>query len=173
VRADPHVQSSDTLILRTRNRATQHAAVEVKHLRRLLLFVLLCSLVGIAIELLLLEHTESLTQWIPLALVAASVLTIAAAATWPRRPALLLMRAVMLLCVAAGALGLFLHYRGNVEFELEMNPALKGYELFRKTMMGATPTLSPGLLSQLGLLGLLYTYRHPGLGPADTSLEES
>src|SRR5262245_31910340 len=129
-----------TLNLQTENPAAQRAVVEVKHLRRLLLVVLLCSLVATAVELLLLEHTESLTQWIPLALVAASGLTIVVAAIRPRRPALLLLRAVMLFCVAAGVLGLYLHYRGNVEFELEMNPALKGYELFRKTMTGATPT---------------------------------
>jgi len=31
----------------------------------------------------------------------------------------------------------------------------------------APPALSPGLLVQLGLLGLVYTYRHPALGAAE------
>ena len=29
---------------------------------------------------------------------------------------------------------------------------------------GATPTLAPGAMVELGLLGLAYTYRHPALG---------
>jgi hypothetical protein len=143
----------------------------VNQLRKLLLIVLLFSMVATGIELLLLEHVESLTQWIPLVLVGVGLVVTIALTMWPRRPALLTFGALMALYVVAGAVGLYLHYRGNVEFELEMNPALQGFELFRKTMMGATPTLSPGLLSQLGLLGFIYLYRHPGLRAADASTE--
>jgi hypothetical protein len=71
-------------------------------------------------------------------------------------------QATMLLFVISGFAGLFLHYQGNVEFELEMYPSLKGLELFRKAIKGTTPpTLAPGTMIQLGLLGLAYTYRHP------------
>jgi hypothetical protein len=60
--------------------------------------------------------------------------------------------------------GLYLHYRGNVEFALERDPSLSGARLLWKALRGATPALAPGALSQLGLLGLLYTYGHPALG---------
>ena len=63
---------------------------------------------------------------------------------------------VMTLFVASGTIGVFLHYRGNVEFELEMVPALGGLLLFQEAMTGATPVLAPGAMVQLGLLGLVY-----------------
>ena len=65
--------------------------------------------------------------------------------------------------VIAGVAGVILHYRGNAEFELEMHPAVRGFDLFRDAMMGATPALAPGTMAQLGLLGLASTYRHPRL----------
>jgi hypothetical protein len=71
-------------------------------------------------------------------------------------------QAVMLLCVVAGVVGIVLHYRGNVEFELEHEP-LHGWKLFWESIRGATPALAPGAMAQLGLLGLVYCYRHPAL----------
>jgi hypothetical protein len=44
-----------------------------------------------------------------------------------------------------------------------MYPSLTGFELFREAISGATPTLAPGAMLHLGLLGLLYTFRHPAL----------
>lgn len=130
-------------------------------IRRGLAALLLFSMVGIAVELVLLEHFESRTQWIPLALLALGLPASALAAFRPTRATLTILRTLMVLFVASGLLGVILHYRGNVAFELEMSPALKGTELIRKALMGATPALSPGVMVQLGLLGLLYSFRHP------------
>ena len=132
-------------------------------LRLLLLLVLLIGMTGTLAELVLLEHTESGTQWIPLALLAAGLVTAAGAALLPRPAVLIALRAVMAACIAAGAIGLYLHYQGNVEFELEMYPDMRGGELFWKAMTGATPALAPGAMIQFGLLGLIYTWRHPAL----------
>jgi hypothetical protein len=75
---------------------------------------------------------------------------------------------VMAMFVASGALGIYLHYRGNVEFELEMYPDRRSFELFRETMAGATPALAPGTMVLLGLIGLVYAHQHPRLaGRAD------
>ena len=52
---------------------------------------------------------------------------------------------VMLLFLSSGVLGLYLHYRGNVEFELEMYPSLRGFGLFWEALKGATPALAPAL----------------------------
>jgi hypothetical protein len=80
-----------------------------------------------------------------------------------RGPASLrVFQATMLLFVISGFAGLFLHYQGNVDFELEMYPSLRGWALFRKAIKGTTPpTLAPGTMIMLGLIGLAYTYRHP------------
>ena len=72
-------------------------------------------------------------------------------------------QALMVLYLLIGLLGVYLHYRGNVEFALERYPTLSGLKLMWKALRGATPALAPGALAQLGLLGLVYTYRHPAL----------
>lgn len=130
-------------------------------LRRILLAVLALSCIGTGAELLLLEHTEDVWQWAPIGLLAAGLLALAYRLAAPRPRALKLLRAVMGLCVLSGAVGVFLHYRGNTEFELEMMPSLAGLDLFRKSIQGATPALAPGAMVQIGLVGLAYCFRHP------------
>jgi hypothetical protein len=133
-------------------------------LRRALLALVCFGAGGLTLDLLLLEHFESAWQWTPLALLA-GVLA-AAAFLLVRQPsagAVRLFRGLMVLCVAAGVVGVYLHYRGNVEFELEREPLRGGLALFWEAMRGATPALAPAALSQLGLLGLVYTFRHPAL----------
>jgi hypothetical protein len=76
----------------------------------------------------------------------------------------------MVLFIVSGLAGFVLHYQGNREFQLEVNPSLDGLELFLKVIRAkAPPALAPGAMIHLGLLGLAYTYRHPALaGPAST-----
>jgi hypothetical protein len=69
----------------------------------------------------------------------------------------------MVLFVVSGALGLLLHFKGNVTFELEMEPSVSGWPLIWAALRGATPALAPGTMVQLGLIGLAYTYHHPAL----------
>ncbi|HEU4563075.1 MAG TPA: hypothetical protein VFS05_00445 [Gemmatimonadaceae bacterium] len=132
-------------------------------IRRLLLALIVIGIAGLAVELALLEHTESATQWIPFAALGAALVTVVAVAARGTRATVRAMQGVMAACVAVGVLGLWLHYRGNVEFELETDPSLRGLALVWEALRGATPALAPGALAQLGLLGLLYTYRHPAL----------
>jgi hypothetical protein len=130
-------------------------------LRALLLGILLLGLLGTGIELLLLGHTEDLWQWSPLILIGASLVALGWVLIAPRRAGVRVFQAIMALSCLSGAVGTWLHYRGNVEFELEMMPGLRGFPLFREAMSGATPALAPGVMIQLGLLGLAYTFRHP------------
>jgi DNA uptake protein ComE-like DNA-binding protein len=110
------------------------------------------SLVGTITELLLLEHVEDAWQWTPIVLMTAALLTLGWHAL-DRGPASLnVLRGLMVLCVVSGFLGVLLHYRGNVEFELEMYPDLSGWKLFKESMMGATPALAPGAMIQVGLV---------------------
>ena len=132
-------------------------------LRTLLLGLVFVGAGGLEVELLLLEHFESVWQFTPLVLL--GVVLVAAALVWrrPGRSTVRFFQVVMALCIAAGLVGLLLHYRGNVEFELERDPMRHGFDLFWKAIRGATPTLAPGAMAQLGLLGLVYCYRHPAL----------
>jgi hypothetical protein len=138
----------------------------------MMLALVILGAAGLLIELALLEHFDSVTQWIPLALLVV-VLGAGLAVALKRAPrAVRFFQVIMALCVVTGAIGVYLHYRGNVEFELERDGSLQGLRLFWEAIRGATPSLAPGALSQLGLLGLAYTYRHPALRGSLTPLSE-
>ncbi|MEE8361445.1 MAG: hypothetical protein V3R71_04775 [Gemmatimonadales bacterium] len=139
-------------------------------LRVALLMILMLGVIGMGAELLLLGHTEDVWQWEPLAMFAVGLPVLMWHARmgtdWSRRFCLLVMAAF----VVSGVIGLILHYRGNVEFELEMVPALTGIDLLQEAMTGATPVLAPGAMIMLGLLGLLYAFFRDGNDlPQDTS----
>lgn len=143
--------------------ASQRSGDALGKLRGLLLALLCLGSIGMAVELILLEHTETLAQLIPLIALGAGLIAAFLAGLRPRRGSIRLFQAMMVAFIAAGLAGLYLHYRGNVEFELEMYPGLTGWDLFWKALGGATPALAPGTMAQLGLLGLAFTYRHPAL----------
>jgi hypothetical protein len=65
---------------------------------------------------------------------------------------------VLILIVFSGIAGVLLHYKGNAEFELELDPDLSGVALFTESMRGATPALAPGTMVLLGALGFGYAY---------------
>ena len=138
-------------------------------LRSILLLLVLIGIVGLIAELLLLKHTDSFNQWIPLIVLTVGLVSSILVLFRPAPGSIRLFRWIMASFVIAGILGLYLHYRGNVEFALERNPEMHGLSLLWKALRGATPTLAPGALAQLGLLGLAFTYRHPALIGGDDS----
>ena len=136
----------------------------LRAIRWFLMAILLMGLLGTGVELLLLEHTEGLWQWVPLLLIAISLIVLCWGVLRPGPGNIRLLQGTMILFVLSGLVGFILHYQGNAEFELEMYPSLKGRELFWEAIQGAMPTLAPGTMIQLGLLGLVCTHRHPQLG---------
>jgi hypothetical protein len=130
-------------------------------LRQFIFALVVAGIVGLAAELLLLEHTDSFTQWIPLAVLIAGFVSSIWLAFRPSWLALKTFQLMMASFVVAGLAGLYFHYAGNVEFALERDAALSGPRLVWKALRGATPSLAPAALAQLGLLGLAYTYDHP------------
>lgn len=131
--------------------------------RRVLLSILLLGLVGTGIELILLGHSDGWQQLAPLLLIALGLIVLGWYGLDRQSRSLRALQATMVLFVASGFAGLVLHYRGNVEFALETYRTLAGWDLFREAISGATPTLAPGTMIELGLVGLAYTYRHPML----------
>lgn len=132
-------------------------------LRLILLAVLGFGIIGMIAELLLLGHTEETQQWVPLVTLGLGLMAGISLAIRPSPATVKTFRVVMVLFVIAALAGLYFHYSGNAEFELEMYPSMRGMELFRESMTGATPALAPGMLGQLGLLGLAITWRHPAM----------
>jgi hypothetical protein len=133
-------------------------------LRGGLLIILVLGLVGVLAELLLLEHTEDPWQRAPIFLIIAGLIIVGWHIAERGVLSVRFLQGIMALFVITGALGLLLHFRGNVAFELEMQPSASGWPLIWAALRGATPALAPGTMVQLGLIGLAYTYHHPRLG---------
>ena len=133
----------------------------MRTVRLALLALLVVFMLGTGTDLMLLDHHEEAWQVVPLALLAAGL----AVAVWSVRGgagAVTTMRILMVLFVAAGLLGIVLHYLGNREFQLEMDPAAGGWPLFWKVVTAKSPpALAPASMVMMGLLGLIYTYQHP------------
>jgi hypothetical protein len=110
-------------------------------------------------ELLLIAHFEDTAQWIPIILLAVGLIVVVAdiilAAGWTQ----VAIQLTMVLIIAAGTLGIYFHFRGSREFQLEMDPQMRGARLVWHVLRAKSPpTLAPGSMLQLGLLGLGYAY---------------
>jgi hypothetical protein len=131
-------------------------------LRRWLFALLALGLMGLGTELILLEHYEELWMRVPLVAIGLGLAALLAVAVVGTPVTLRVFQLVMASIVALGGIGVALHYQGSAEFQREMDPTLSGWPLAWKVLhMKAPPTIAPGALAQLGLLGLIATYGHP------------
>jgi hypothetical protein len=147
---------------RTREKK-QDGSAAIAVVRRILMTIFLLGAAGTGTELLLMGHIEDVWQWVPLLLLLMSFVVLFAHAV--ASASIRIFQGIMILFITSGIIGIGMHYNARMEFKLEMNPALKGKQLILETIKGATvpPVLAPGMMIQLGLVGLAYTYRHPTL----------
>lgn len=137
-------------------------AADTARLRAFLLVLLTFGLIATGCDLILLGHYESANQFVPLFLIAATLMIILWQAAAPSVASVRSLQVAMGFFLVAGALGVVLHYRGNMAMQLDMDPGQPAWELFWKVVRAkAPPALAPGAMAQLGLLGLIYCYRHP------------
>jgi len=139
--------------------ADSAGADRIELLRRWILVILVLGLLGTVTELVLLGHYEQPLQFVPLVLIAAAVGVL----WWEfRRRDVASRRAtqiVMALFVLAGFVGFVAHFQGSAEYQLELNPDMSTWELLEKILRAkAPPLLAPGMMLQLGLLGLAYVF---------------
>ena len=138
-------------------------------LRVLLLALVVFGALGLFVELLLMEHWEEWQQRIPLALLGLTGVLAGLLLIRPGPGLLRVFRTVMILAVLSGVAGAVLHYLANAQLEQELNPDRPFMEIVREALGGGVPTLAPGAMIQLGLLGLLAVFRHPaGRGRPDS-----
>jgi uncharacterized membrane protein len=139
--------------------ADNPGADRIELLRRWILGVLVLGLLGTVTELVLLEHYEQPLQFVPLVLIAAAVAVLAWEVIRRDTASRRAMQVVMGLFVLAGFVGFAAHFLGSAEFQLELNPAMSTWELLEKVLRAkAPPLLAPGMMLQLGLLGLAYVF---------------
>ena len=141
--------------------------------RRYLLYILLFGAVGLLAELYLLDHYEDWRQWIPLVLIVAGT----GAGVWlamrPSQGAVRTFRILLAAYVPAGLLGVYFHFQSNVEFEKELHPNSSGLALVTESLGGAMPTLAPGAMILLGMLGILIALQHPAAGRSAATSADS
>jgi hypothetical protein len=146
-------------------------------IRSFLWWLLSLELAGTLAELILEGHTEDPLQWTPLILIALAFAVLAwqaATGAWRNashdhagsgRASVRAMQALMILFVISGFVGIGLHLKGKMEFKKETDPSLSGFKLFTESLhTKVPPALAPGVMIQMGLLGLAYAWRHPALG---------
>lgn len=124
--------------------------------KRILMATLLFVLLGTAMELYLLEHYEDRLQLIPMLCIA--LLLVLVVILFFQKNAIVkgIFKFALLLTAASGVYGVFLHLNANYEFEQEMRPSAKGWDLFLESLSGALPTLAPGSMIVLALIGYSY-----------------
>jgi hypothetical protein len=137
----------------------------IARIRQWLLALLLLELAGTLTELVLLQHFESVLQWIPLVVLATTLVTVLWHLARPQAATVSALRILMVCMAVAGLTGVALHLRGSAEFLLEMDPSQPTWTIVKKALQAqAPPALAPGVLLQMGLLGLIYVYREPPNG---------
>lgn len=131
--------------------------------RRFLLAILAIGMTGTAVELLLLKHDEELVQFVPLVAIGLGLAAMAWHLVRASRASLLALQVVMGLFLVAGLAGVFFHFRANLQYQREFDATLQGRALIWQALQAKVPpALAPGVLVQLGLIGLAYTYRQRG-----------
>ena len=131
-------------------------------LRRPLLGLLLFGLLGTAVELVLLRHDDDGWTILPFVVSAFAGIATLARLVRPVPASVRWLWIAMVLLVAEGVPHVGLHYAGGLEFQTEMDPTMSRSQRFWNVLhMPAPPALAPGILMQLGLLGLISTYRDP------------
>jgi hypothetical protein len=134
----------------------------LERLRLWIVAIIVLGLIGTMTELLLLEHDEEPLQFVPLVLMVLGALTLAWYAATKGTASLRVLEIVMGLFVLSGFVGMVAHFNGSMEYQLELNPELSMAELLDKIVHAkAPPLLAPGMMIQMGLLGLAYAFTDP------------
>ena len=135
------------------------SADPVGMLRLWILGVLVLGLLGTVVELILLSHYEQPVQLVPVVLIVLALIVLAWHVMGHSAASLRVLMGLMILFVFAGFAGFVAHFHGSAEFQLDLEPSLSTWELLEKVMRAkAPPLLAPGMMMQLGLLGLAYVF---------------
>jgi hypothetical protein len=133
----------------------------ILRIRQWLLALLLLELGGTLTELILLQHFEGWLQWIPLVLLTVTLVVVLWHLARPQPASVSALRVLMVGMALAGLAGVVLHLRSSAEYLMEMDPSQSRWTIVKKALQAqAPPALAPGVMLQMGLLGLVYAYRY-------------
>ena len=130
-------------------------------LRKFLLFISAGVFVMTTIELIFLGHWNETVQYLPFALSALGLITLAFFYFRPDRASLVVLRWSMIVIGLCSFLGFYAHMTGNYRFFLEFYSRATTLELVKAALAGDNPVLAPGILLLGAVIGLAASYQHP------------
>lgn len=131
-------------------------------LRRAVFALVVLGLGGLALDLALLGHYEEIWQTVPLVSLGIALVLCVWHGLRASVATLHGLQWALGLVALNGLIGLYMHFDGNREFQLEMDPTQSGWKLFLKVIQAhSPPALAPAAFVQFALLGFVYTFRHP------------
>jgi predicted membrane channel-forming protein YqfA (hemolysin III family) len=134
----------------------EHSSTQT--LRRFALALCLLGVVTTPIELVLMHHYNDKDQIMPFIFLGLAAIGVAAAWLRPNARVLRGVRVLMVLVVLGSGIGVFEHLKANYRDATRGGTVSNLIEL---VLTGFAPLLAPGILAQVGLLGLAFTYKHP------------
>ena len=130
--------------------------------RRWVLAAIAAALIATEAELIFVRHFGNNNgQMIAVVLTSMGLISVGWHAIARDTMSIVVFRFLMYLFLVFGIDGLIVHYNFAAQAALKSHPALAGLPLLYATLSGDIPLLAPGMLIQVGLLGLLYTFHHP------------
>jgi hypothetical protein len=140
-----------------KSRATfEHPTAQT--LRRFALALCVLGVVTTPIELVLMHHYNDKDQIMPFVFLGLAAVGVVAAWFRPSARVLRGVRVLMVLVVFGSGIGVFEHLKANYR---DATRGGASSNLIEMLLTGFAPLLAPGILAQVGLLGLAFTYKHP------------
>lgn len=124
--------------------------------KRIIIAALSFMMLGTLLELYLLNHFEDWLQFIPFVCIFASAIMMIVLMLKQSEIIQKLFVFLMIATAMCGMYGIYLHLSVNFQFEQEMTPSHSNWDLFVESLSGAIPTLAPGSLIVLALIGYSY-----------------
>jgi hypothetical protein len=130
-------------------------------LRQVLLVISAGVFLMTVTELVFLGHWNKAIQYLPWALSALGLISLALVYFRPGRAAIMAMRWSMIVIGVCSFIGFYEHMSNNLRFWLEVQPDATTWELIKATLEGDNPVLAPGILLLGAVIGLAAIYQHP------------
>src|SRR5688500_1510056 len=147
-------------------------AQEFGWLRRIVAGLVAFGLLAIAAELVLIEHLENLNQLAPVIVLPVAAVMLGPVALGAVPWNVVALRGALAMVVLAGLAGVGLHVYESWQCQLEIDPSQRGIaRAWAAVRAQSPPSLAPGQIALLGLLGLAAASGSPTIHPSPSKKE--
>ena len=141
-------------------------------LRRIVAGLVAFGLLAIAAELVLIEHVENLSQLAPVIVLPVAAVLLAPVALGVVPWNVVALRGALAVVVLAGIAGVGLHVYESWQFQAEVDPSQRAVaRAWAAVRAQSPPSLAPGQIALLGLLGLAAASGSPTINPFPSKKE--